>query len=40
MHAESALVGDGKTFQVCSNGCQATPNASWDGRQDADLYGQ
>lgn len=24
-------VGDGKTFQVCSNGCPATTDGSWDG---------
>jgi hypothetical protein len=38
MHAESALVGDGKTYAVCSNGCPSSPNASWTGAAGNNLY--
>jgi len=38
MHAESALVGDGKTFAVCSNGCPSSPNSSWTGGSGNTLY--
>ncbi|MCX7041694.1 MAG: hypothetical protein NT117_03190 [Gammaproteobacteria bacterium] len=31
LEQEWKQVGDGKTFQVCSNGCSATSDASWTG---------
>ena len=40
LHAELMRVGDGKTFAVCSNGCPATAESSWDGRRKQTLYGQ
>lgn len=31
------LVGDGKTFQVCSDGCPVSSDGSWDGERGKDL---
>lgn len=40
LHQELMQVGDGKTFQVCSNGCPSSSDASWDGRKGQSLYGR
>jgi hypothetical protein len=38
LHAEMARVGDGKTYTLCSNGCPATAESSWDGRRNQTLF--
>jgi hypothetical protein len=32
-HDQLKIIGDGKTFTLCSNGCPPSSNSSWDGRR-------